>query len=68
MKKDHKLISAYIPIEMYELFQSVSKKNHITLTTVIERSLFLYMSDDDYRRKINSIINTKLNDERKLPS
>jgi len=32
----------------------VAEQNHITMRNLIERSMYLYINDEEYRKKINN--------------
>lgn len=54
------LTSVKIDPELFEEFKLVSIKTKINLQKLVERSIFLYLTDLPYRQTINNQLNTIL--------
>jgi hypothetical protein len=52
------LTSIKVPKTIYEDFRVLTKMNKLYLQDLTERSLFLYITDADYRHKIHSTYST----------
>jgi hypothetical protein len=57
-KVERVLTSTKIPIKLYEDFKVVTELSRLGLQDLVERSMYLYMSDSDYRMKIHSTFAT----------
>lgn len=53
---DTKLTSVKIISELYSKFKVESMKNEFTLQKLVNRSIDLYVEDDDFRNKIHGRI------------
>jgi hypothetical protein len=52
------LTSVKIPEQMYEDFKLVTEMSKLSLQDVVERSMFLYITDSDYRMSLHQKYNT----------
>lgn len=52
------ITSVKIPENLYDDFKILSVRTKMGLQDLVERSMFLYMSDHDYRAKIHETYST----------
>ena len=57
-KKDDILTTVRLKEKLFEDFKQVSILNKVTMRNLIERSMYLYMIDPDFKRQINNQLNT----------
>lgn len=57
-KKDDILTTVRLKEKLFEDFKQVSILNKITMRNLLERSMFLYMTDTEFKRNINNQLNT----------
>ena len=55
---DRTLTSIKVPVVLYEDFRTITKLNKMYLQDLTERSMFLYITDSDFRHKIHSTYST----------
>lgn len=60
-KGKEKLTSVSLPESLFDEFRILAIKNKITFQKLVERSIYLYIVNDDYRKQINNCINTVIN-------
>jgi hypothetical protein len=56
-KKDDILTTVRLKEKLFEDFKQVSILNKITMRNLLERSMFLYMTDPEFKRTINNQLN-----------
>jgi hypothetical protein len=57
-KKDDILTTVRLKEKLFEDFKQVSILNKVTMRNLLERSMYLYMVDVDFKRLINNQLNT----------
>jgi hypothetical protein len=57
-KKDDILTTVRLKEKLFEDFKQVSILNKVTMRNLLERSMYLYMIDPDFKRQINNQLNT----------
>jgi hypothetical protein len=57
-KKDDILTTVRLKEKLFEDFKQVSILNKVTMRNLLERSMYLYMVDTDFKRLINNQLNT----------
>jgi len=57
-KKDDILTTVRLKEKLFEDFKQVSILNKITMRNLLERSMYLYMTDTEFKRSINNQLNT----------
>ena len=57
-KSKRVITSVKIPETLYEDFKVTSVKTKINLQDIVERSMYLYMTDNNYRMKIHETYST----------
>lgn len=57
-KKDDILTTVRLKEKLFEDFKQVSILNKITMRNLLERSMYLYMTDTQFKRNINNQLNT----------
>jgi len=57
-KKDDILTTVRLKEKLFEDFKQVSILNKITMRNLLERSMYLYMTDAEFKRNINNQLNT----------
>ena len=57
-KKDDILTTVRLKEKLFEDFKQVSILNKITMRNLLERSMYLYMTDVEFKRNINNQLNT----------
>jgi hypothetical protein len=57
-KKDDILTTVRLKEKLFEDFKQVSILNKITMRNLLERSMYLYMTDTEFKRNINNQLNT----------
>ena len=57
-KKDDILTTVRLKEKLFEDFKQVSILNKVTMRNLLERSMYLYMVDADFKRLINNQLNT----------
>ena len=58
-KKDDILTSVRIKEKLFEDFKQASNVNKITMRNLLERSMYLYLTDESFKRLINNQLNTQ---------
>ena len=58
-KKGDILTTVRLQDELFETFKAEAVKNKITMRNLLERSMFLYLTDADYKAKINNQLNAR---------
>jgi hypothetical protein len=54
------LTSVKVQSELFEEFKVATVRYKFSLQKLTERSIHLYLTDEDYRRRLHSHINTQL--------
>ena len=57
-KKDDILTTVRLKEKLFEDFKQVSILNKVTMRNLLERSMYIYMVDVDFKRLINNQLNT----------
>jgi hypothetical protein len=57
-KKDDILTTVRLKEKLFEDFKQASILNKITMRNLLERSMYLYMTDIEFKRNINNQLNT----------
>ena len=58
-KKGDILTTVRLQDELFESFKAEAVKNKITMRNLLERSMFLYLTDEEYKKKINNQLNAR---------
>lgn len=53
-KKDDILTSVRVKEKLFEDFKQTATANKITMRNLLERSMYLYMTNEDFKRTINN--------------
>lgn len=56
-KKDDILTTVRLKEKLFEDFKQVSILNKVTMRNLLERSMFLYLTDPEFKRLINNQLN-----------
>lgn len=57
-KKDDILTTVRLKQRLFEDFKQISILNKVTMRNLLERSMYLYMTDVEFKRNINNQLNT----------
>ena len=60
--KDMTLTSVKVKADLFENFKIECVKRKFSFQKLADRSLFLYLTNEDFRKKINSQVNLELED------
>lgn len=60
-QKEMTLTSVKVQSDLFDEFKIECVKRKFSFQKLADRSLFLYLSDEDFRKKINSQVDLKLN-------
>tara|TARA_R100001015_G_C4417117_1_gene19128 strand:+ start:97 stop:288 length:192 start_codon:yes stop_codon:yes gene_type:complete len=60
-QKEMTLTSVKVQSDLFDEFKIECVKRKFSFQKLADRSLFLYLSDDDFRKKINTQVDLKLN-------
>ncbi len=60
-QKEMTLTSVKVKSDLFEDFKIECVKRKFSFQKLADRSLFLYLTDDDFRKKINSQVNLEKN-------
>ena len=58
-KKGDILTTVRLQDELFETFKAEAVKNKITMRNLLERAMFLYLTDEEYKKKINNQLNAR---------
>lgn len=58
-KKGDILTTVRLQDELFEAFKQEGPKNKITMRNLLERAMFLYLTDEDFKKTINNQINAR---------
>jgi hypothetical protein len=58
-KKGDILTTVRLQDELFESFKTEAVKNRITNRNLIERSMYLYLTDEDFKKRINNQLNAR---------
>jgi hypothetical protein len=58
MKQDLKLTSVKVPEQLFEDFRILTIQTKFSLQKLTERAMFLYVTDNEFRKLIHSQLNT----------
>tara|TARA_R110000803_G_scaffold45587_3_gene95994 strand:+ start:2600 stop:2785 length:186 start_codon:yes stop_codon:yes gene_type:complete len=59
-KKEQTLTSVKIQTDLFDNFKIECVKRKFSFQKLADRSLFLYLTDEDFRKKVTNQINTEL--------
>jgi hypothetical protein len=57
---DNKLTSVKVSEELFEEFKVLCVRTKFSLQKLVDRSIHLYLTDDDYRKKLHNHTNLSL--------
>ena len=57
-KKDDILTSVRVREKLFEDFKKTAADNKITMRNLLERGMFLYLTDESFKKIINNQLNT----------
>lgn len=58
-KKGDILTTVRLQDELFEAFKQEGPKNKITMRNLLERAMFLYLTDEDFKKTINNQLNAR---------
>lgn len=58
-KKGDILTTVRLQDELFESFKGEAIKNKITMRNLLERAMFLYLTEEEFKRKINNQLNAR---------
>lgn len=58
-KKGDILTTVRLQDELFEAFKQEGSKNKITMRNLLERAMFLYLTDDGFKKTINNQLNAR---------
>ena len=58
-KKGDILTTVRLQDELFEAFKQEGPKNKITMRNLLERAMFLYLTDDGFKKTINNQLNAR---------
>jgi hypothetical protein len=58
-KKGDILTTVRLQDDLFNAFKVEAIKNRITMRNLLERAMFLYLSDDSFRKTINNQLNAR---------
>jgi hypothetical protein len=58
-KKGDILTTVRLQDELFENFKAEAVKNKITMRNLLERAMFLYLTEEEFRKKINNQLNAR---------
>lgn len=58
-KKGDILTTVRLQDELFEAFKQEGPKNKITMRNLLERAMFLYLTDDRFKKTINNQLNAR---------
>ena len=58
-KKGDILTTVRLQDELFESFKAEAIKNKITMRNLLERAMFLYLTEEEFKRKINNQLNAR---------
>ena len=58
-KKGDILTTVRLQDELFEAFKQEASKNKITMRNLLERSMYLYLTNEDFKRTINNQLNAR---------
>jgi hypothetical protein len=60
---NQKLTSVKIDVDLFEKFKNEAHLDKFTFQKLAERSIYLYLSDKDFKNKIQNQINLEFNEQ-----
>jgi len=57
-KKDDILTSVRVREKLFEDFKHIAATNRITMRNLLERAMYLYLNDEEFKKTINNQLNT----------
>jgi hypothetical protein len=58
-KKGDILTTVRLQDELFEAFKQEGPKNKITMRNLLERAMFLYLTDEEFKKTINNQLNAR---------
>lgn len=58
-KKGDILTTVRLQDELFESFKAEAVKNKITMRNLLERAMFLYLTEEEFKKKINNQLNAR---------
>jgi len=58
-KKGDILTTVRLQDELFETFKLEAVKNKITMRNLLERAMFLYLTDEEFKKTINNQLNAR---------
>ena len=58
-KKGDILTTVRLQDELFEAFKQEGPRNKITMRNLLERAMFLYLTNEDFKRTINNQLNAR---------
>lgn len=58
-KKGDILTTVRLQDELFNAFKSEAVKNKITMRNLLERAMFLYLTDEEFKKTINNQLNSR---------
>ena len=62
-KKGDILTTVRLQDKLFESFKSEAVRNKITMRNLVERAMFLYMTNEDFKKTINNQLNAHYKSE-----
>lgn len=56
--KDHQLTSVRVNSTLFEDFKILCVRTKLSLHKLTDRAMYLYVTDEDFRKKLNNTVNT----------
>lgn len=60
MKAPQKLTSVRLDVDLFQAFKLACIQNRFSFQKLATRAIFLYLSDEDFRRKVHNLNDTDL--------
>lgn len=57
---DKQLTSVKVDSELFDNFKVLTIRTKFSLQKLVDRSMFLYLTDENYRNKLHNTLNTQL--------
>ncbi len=54
------LTSVKVPVDIFELFKIECVRNKFSITKLTERCMFLYITDEEWRKNIHNTLDTQI--------
>jgi hypothetical protein len=60
---DNKLTSVKVNEELFEEFKVLCVRTKFSLQKLVDRSMYLYLSDENFKKQLHNTLNIKLKDK-----